>query len=65
MNNFIIEMLEKQILEIPDEEIRKRMENFGFPEENLNYIMECVSNSRKKYETQEDKTSGDSNIEKK
>ena len=65
MNNSIIEMLEKQILEIPDEEIRKRMENFGFPEENLNYIMECVSNSRKKYEMQEDKTSGDSNIEKK
>ena len=60
MNNAIIEMLEKQILEIPDEEIRKRMENFGFPEENVDYIMECVSNLRKKYETPKD-ASGDSN----
>lgn len=50
MSNSIIEMLEKQILEVPDEEIRKRMENFGFPEENVDYIMECVNNSRKKYE---------------
>lgn len=60
MNNAIIEMLERQILEVPDEEIRKRMENFGFPEKNVNYIMECVSNSRKKYETPKD-ASGDSN----
>ena len=59
MNNSIIEMLEKKILEVPDEEIRKRMENFCFPEENVNYIMECVSNSRKKYETPKD-ASGDS-----
>lgn len=59
MNNSIIEMLEKKILEVPDEEIRKRMESFGFPEENLDYIMECVSNSRKKYETPKD-ASGDS-----
>lgn len=59
MSNFIIEMLEKKILEVPDEEIRKRMENFGFPEENVNYIMECVSNSRKKYETPKN-ASGDS-----
>lgn len=50
MSNSIIEMLEKQILEVPDEEIRKRMENFGFPEENVDYIMECVNNSRKKYQ---------------
>lgn len=53
MNNSIIEMLEKQILEIPDEEIRKRMENFGFPEENVNYIMNCINNSRKKYQKEE------------
>lgn len=59
MSNFIIEMLEKKILDVPDEKIRKRMENFGFPEENVNYIMECVSNSRKKYETPKD-ASGDS-----
>lgn len=59
MNNSIIEMLEKKILEVPDEEIRERMESFGFPEENVNYIMECVSNSRKKYETPKD-ASGDS-----
>ena len=60
MNNSIIEILEKKILEVPDEEIRKRMKNFGFPEENVYYIMECVSNSRKKYETPKD-ASGDSN----
>lgn len=59
MNNSIIEILEKKILEVPDEEIRKRMENFGFPEENVNYIMECVNNSRKKHETPKD-ASGDS-----
>ena len=59
MSNSIIEILEKKILEVPDEEIRKRMKNFGFPEENVNYIMECVSNSRKKYETPKD-ASGDS-----
>ena len=59
MNNSIIEILEKKILEVPDEEIRKRMEIFGFPEENVDYIMECVSNSRKKYETPKD-ASGDS-----
>lgn len=59
MNNSIIEILEKKILEVPDEEIRKRMENFGFPEENVNYIMECVNNLRKKYETPKD-ASGDS-----
>lgn len=59
MSNSIIEMLEKQILEVPDEEIRKRMENFGFPEENVDYIMECMNNSRKKYETPKD-ASGDS-----
>ena len=53
MNNSIIEMLEKQILEIPDDEIMKRMENFGFPEENVNYIMNCINNSRKKYQKEE------------
>lgn len=53
MSNSIIEMLEKQILEVPDEEIRKRMENFGFPEENVNYIMNCINNSRKKYQKEE------------
>ena len=59
MSNSIIEMLEKKILDVPDEEIRKRMENFGFPEENVDYIMECVRDWRKKYETPKD-ASGDS-----
>ena len=30
MNNSIIGMLEKKILEVPDEEIRKRMENISW-----------------------------------
>lgn len=53
MNNldgFVIGTLEQIIVSIPEEELRKRFETLGFPKEQADYIMDCINNSKKKYQ---------------
>lgn len=62
MNNldgFVIGTLEQMVLALPNEEIRKRFEKMGVPKENIDTFMDCVDNSRKKYEAPKD-ASGES-----
>lgn len=58
--DFIIGTLEQMVLTLPNDEIRRRFENIGVSNEKIDSFMNCIDNSRKKYETQEEKTSGDS-----
>lgn len=55
LDGFVIGTLEQIVVSIPEEELRKRFEVMGFPKENVDYIMECVNNSRKKYQEEENK----------
>lgn len=53
MNNldgFVIGTLEQIAVSIPEEELRKRFETLGFPKEQSDYIMDCINNSKKKYQ---------------
>lgn len=59
LDGFVIGTLEQMILTLPDEEIKKRFEKIGVPKENIDTFMDCIGNSRKKYETPKD-ASGDS-----
>lgn len=47
-----VQMLEKMILQIPDEELQKRMTGLGMGKDDIKKIMECVSNSRLKYSSE-------------
>ena len=55
LDGFVIGTLEQIVVSIPEEELRKRFEVMGFPKENVDYIMECVNNLRKKYQEEENK----------
>ena len=50
LDGFVIGTLEQIAVSIPEDELRRRFEVMGFPKENVDYIMECVNNSRKKYQ---------------